>query len=255
MTDLFKSPHQKVNRAKTHIQDLDRHFGEFANTKPYTVVEEPHPTDRGRSFHKLKLVAPIPAVVEDCVSDAISNLRAALDNVCYAAARARGMEGPKLVHFPFGGTLPEFERTVASRCKDIPEDILSLIRAFKPYKGGNDLLWALNRACNINKHELLVQVGHTVSGVTINSLKTGPAGHNQILPPKWDRVKNEMIFGIFSDVSKVEYDLDFSIDISFDDIEIIGGYSVLPILNKMADIVDKVVRVIEFRTRSPDSHD
>jgi hypothetical protein len=32
------------------------------------------------------------------------------------------------------------------------------LRRFKPYKGGNDLLWALNGICNVNKHRMLVPV-------------------------------------------------------------------------------------------------
>ena len=49
----------------------------------------------------------------------------------------------KHVHFPFADRHYELERVIKGRCKNVPPEIIHLIQTFKPYRNGNDLLWAL----------------------------------------------------------------------------------------------------------------
>jgi hypothetical protein len=60
------------------------------------------------------------------------------------------------------------------RFKDLPQEMISLFRSLQPFKGGNDLLWALNKLCVVNKHKMLAHVA--VMGRLNNSLsiKTNP---------------------------------------------------------------------------------
>jgi hypothetical protein len=41
------------------------------------------------------------------------------------------------------------------------KDAIDAIDAIKPYKGGNDTLWLLNKLNNIDKHRLLIAVGYS----------------------------------------------------------------------------------------------
>ena len=55
-------------------------------------------------------------------------------------------------------------------------DSFAAIDTLKPYKGGNDSLWALYRLNNIEKHRLLLTVGSQAAGITLGQLIAGYLG-------------------------------------------------------------------------------
>jgi hypothetical protein len=77
------------------------------------------------------------------------------------------------------------------RCAHVPKEIWPLLRSFKPYNGGNHLLVALNRACNRNKHALLLSFV-TITQVTGASMRSTGGFLSIPLHHVWDRTKNEM---------------------------------------------------------------
>ncbi len=158
MTNALASPKRTLNRAKHHILDLHQRVAAFLIQKPYAGVVEFDSTTT-KYLHKLKLTKPFPDDFATIAADAAGNLRDVLDQVGYAVAVAAGATDPDYgAFFPFCGREADFEHVAKDRCKFIPHDILTLFRSFKPYKGGNDLLWALNRICNTKKHKLIVPI-------------------------------------------------------------------------------------------------
>ncbi|HEX7726222.1 MAG TPA: hypothetical protein VF410_06675, partial [Rhizomicrobium sp.] len=68
-----------------------------------------------------------------------------------------GKVDPSFAHFPFGFAGIEGNKLSRNqRSSDVPSEILSVFRSFKPYENGNPTLWALNTLCNTNKHRFLV---------------------------------------------------------------------------------------------------
>ena len=151
--------------------------------------------DRTQDTHKVKLVKPMPAALPGIVFDALNSLRAALDQAGYDVAVAAGTTGHN-AHFPFRRNLSDVQYRKKARSKDFPEEIFDLMLTFQPYKGGNDLLWALNKLCNSYKHELILPIGmHSGNAVKID--RAVFHGGFRMLPfPLWDRAKNEMVFAI-----------------------------------------------------------
>jgi hypothetical protein len=164
----------------------------------------------------------------------------------YACAVASGKVAPKNTYFPIADSASQLETDVIGRgrCKDIPPDIVALFRAFKPYKGGNDPIWSLNRLANGNKHRLITPMGTAAeSSVGINYI----SGHGPmaIRAPVWDREKKEMILMSAPIGSDIKYDLPFAILIAFDEIEPVTGEPVIPVLHTMIAVVDRIVTATE----------
>lgn len=76
------------------------------------------------------------------------------------------------------------------RCKHLPKKIVDLLRAFKPYKGGDNRLWALNELCNTNKHASIRPVAIASGGIEYRNITANDRA--SVIPPVWDRAKNEM---------------------------------------------------------------
>ena len=97
----------------------------------------------------------------------------------------------------------------------MPPEILALFRAFKPYKGGNDALWALNKLCNAKKHCALIpfDIGRANVSITqVNQmnlvfragkpaninfgfLTQGFQGGMSVQNPNWNAEKYEITLG------------------------------------------------------------
>jgi hypothetical protein len=249
MTDLFASPRVSLGRAKDHIVDLEKRIRAFlADTVPYTHVIEPD-SEGINQVHKVKFIKLIPEEFAGITSDAVNNLRAVLDQIGYAIAVANGAKNPtKGTYFPFGETVSELDANIKTSCKKIPNEIVTLFRSFKPYKGGDNLLWALNRICVANKHRMLAPVGMACGGVHIISLHAdrGPL----ILPAlSWDRTKNEMVYAITGQDTKIEYKIDITFDVAFDEVEIVSGQPASAILRLLTSKVEGILLATEAEAR------
>lgn len=238
----FDSSKRRVSRAKVHIHDLNGRINKFLVDYPCTHAVDPDANSINQ-FHKIKFSATIPDSFGEIAADALENLRAALDQAGYAVAVASGTNDPRSAYFPIGDDAMNLESIIGMRCKNIPNEIVSIFRGFQPYQGGNDLVWALNRANNINKHRLLVPACQFLSDMNLRI--RGYGGDCRIPPPVWDRGKNEIVFAITSPDAKIEYNINGSYCVSFDEIEVIRGYPAAYILSAMASEVECIVMATE----------
>jgi len=247
MADPFENSRRKIVRAHEHISDLEREGKLYWDSNPYKIVIEPDPQQPGHEIHKLRLTTPLPASFSSLTADAVHNLRSALDNACYEIAVGAGRVKPKHAAFPFAGSAIEFENTMRGRCRDIPEEIYPLFRAYQPYKGGNDLLWALNQVSNTDKHALLA-VG---LGSALGSMHATGGMIRMYINPPWDSVKQEIELGVFmaDPIFESKYQIDFSVCLAFDDIQIVGGKAVVPVLKHFASVVQDIVAGIQAESR------
>lgn len=162
MNDPLSSSRQKLARAEKHFADLQREILEFSQQNPYEQVAEPHSDKQGFTVEKVRMTKEIPATIADLTADIAISLRSALDNAGYAIAVAAGVNNPRHCAFPFAGSAAQMANALG-RSKDIPERIQSLFCGFQPYKGGNDLLWALNEVADTDKHKMVIPIGQGLS--------------------------------------------------------------------------------------------
>ena len=250
MTDPLHSSRYSVEHAKRRIRELELEINAFFNTSPFTKVIELE-KNGSEEVHKIKFVKPMPVALSGIAFDAVNNLRSALDQAGFAVALAAGKNG-KNAHFPFGDNLTEVRGRIRRRSKDIPIEIFDVMAAFKPYKGGNDLLWALNKLCNTNKHEIVVPVATVSAGVHGKSVSYRPVttgGTITFQPLIWDSVKDEMEFARLTLGGKLEGEFQFSFFIAIGKIEIVEGNPVLDVINAIAGEVERILMAIEGEAR------
>jgi len=252
MTDVFHSPRLTLVRAHHHIADFERAIAKFKNDQPwaYIVDKESNPAEH---IHKIKFERKLPDELPCILFDATNNLRAVLDQCGYAAAVAAGRPTDHIA-FPFSNSGVNFVNVVAGRCKDLPTQIRSLFEGFKGYKGGNNILWALNEIANAKKHLALIpltiggatatvylDVQHSGGNTTIRNFQNDALG--------WDAAKNEMILAFTPPLSSSNIRGHFTFDVAIEGIEIIRGQPLIRVLNEMSDIVKDVLVRTEAKCR------
>jgi len=244
MTDEFKSSWSCWVNAKDHIVDLHRRAQAFFKTKPYDLISEADPNGPGKR-HKIKFFNPLPDKLPSVIFDAVSNLRASLDQAAFVLAKASSnIPNPKDTHFPFGRDSSDFEGRFKGKSKDLPEEIRPLLRLFQPYKGGNDLLWALNRIRNANQHSMLAPI--TFLPVDIQAQITTTKGLWTFYGPNWDRRNQEIILVSGGPNSKLKGNINLTLDIAFDEVEIVGGQPAVAVLRNLANMLGNILLAIEL---------
>ena len=113
---------------------------------------------------------------------------------------------------------------------------MTLFRSLKPYQGGNDAIWVLNKLCAASKHKFLVPVGTTVGKLNFgNTVLTGGQTSGVKMPvPKWDTPD-----------SKVDYNFSLFYSLVFGNVDKVAGCEIFFALTAMAGEVDRIVLAVE----------
>jgi hypothetical protein len=245
--DPFESPKGLVTHAREHADHLESEIGAFFDKRPYTRVID-YDSDTRQDVHKIRLTAKLPGKLSRILKDCTSNLRDALDHAVYAAAVSLGVKHPKNTGFPFANDATHLDGELARWIfADVPPEIRSCLRGFKPYPGGNDILVALNRIRNPNTHRVIVPVGTANTGGSV-SLQHGIVSEVVMGFSNWDASKNEIEYLRVGRNSQLQYQVQVTFDVTFGDIEIVGGQPVTGVLRKMASEVERVILGLEVET-------
>jgi hypothetical protein len=245
MPDPFESSRRKVARAKEHIADLEREWVTFLATGPCSPFVEPDPNEPKHQLHKLRFSKPLPDSFANLTKEAVQHLRGALDNVGYGLAVSAGKASPRHTAFPFAGSAVEFDNAIKGRSKDIPEEICAIFRAYRPYRGGNDFLWALNEVAITDKHKLL----NIAIASELGNVSGSGALVRMHVNPVWDGIKQEIELLSSATGHAVKYHIEFTLFIAFDEIAVVGGEPVLEILRYFVKIVEEIFVSLETEAR------
>jgi hypothetical protein len=147
---FLKDSLAKIDRGQTQIEELNAEIGRFIDIRPYEIVSKYDP-GRDEQVWSFRVTKNIPRVIPVIVGEVLHNLRSALDQmVCAIALQHSGKT--KDTYFPFGTSASHFEAQLTEKGKQLPSDARDMIRAVKPYPGGNDLLVAMHHLNRADKH-------------------------------------------------------------------------------------------------------
>jgi hypothetical protein len=246
MADEFKSSKLRLARGKDHIFDLKKRISAFFETHPYSFLIEPDPNGINQQ-HKIKLIKPLPDDWTLMVTEAVEHFRAVLDQAVYAMLGVTRIMKPSATKFPIGNNVSDFEKRAM---KDFPDHVKPFFRAFEPYKGGDNLLWALNGIANANKHRMLTFIDMASNTIEFGSLDIEFSDTMSIPMPRWDRTKNEIIFLVTGPETKLTYNnVKIALDVAFNEVEIVEGQPVIAVLNLLASKVENILIAIEAKAR------
>lgn len=98
----------------------------------------------------------MPVYWSAIIGDVLHNLRAALDLLAVGLV-AQNNGNPKGVHFPFADSADELERQIKDkRMLRAAPAVVDMLRALKPYRGGNLALRHVHDLDVRDKHQMLV---------------------------------------------------------------------------------------------------
>jgi hypothetical protein len=176
--DIFRDSRSKIARARKHLLELQ------ATTAAHIQA---HPVKYELSRNTIKTPPALehaPAII----GDIIHNLRASLDLMASAMARANG-KNDKQVYFPFGEDIGGFEQQIKRKNFHFcGEDAVALLKSLKPFRGGNDRLRALHDLDIMDKHrslipELTLNVPITMHVPTNRLVQVAGEDHSYSFPP------------------------------------------------------------------------
>ncbi|MER9665576.1 hypothetical protein [Mesorhizobium sp. M0203] len=147
------SAFSKIERAKTHIQDLNARIEAFFGDNPYEISSHVD-SKRCEEIWEVRLTKPIPPAIFNIIEDAVHNIRAPLDKMLSAYAVRNG-KSPRGVWFPIADTLQQLKKPDSQPrrgIKKLPQQVYPFILKSKPYKRGNPLLWWLHQIDIGDKH-------------------------------------------------------------------------------------------------------
>jgi len=163
----FEGPILKINRASTHLQELEAVIDDYRSRAIISYI--PYPPDPQR--WTLNVSEEPPYAIPIVIGDICHNLRSALDIMICDIASLRGA-GLSDMEFPFKETKAVFEEYLKKAPKDckikkLGSDIVDMVADLRPYRDGNTLLRGLHDLNNQDKHRLVIPTVHFL-GVTGN---------------------------------------------------------------------------------------
>lgn len=142
----------KANRAKEHIDDLQRSWFEWG-ARCYALVPQ---QDGDRWQGVVRILEPIPDRLSTVIGDVLSNLRAALDYLVVQGLDKEGKPVQSFHYFPIAKDAASYPSQRDGRVKGVGQDFVDVLDALKPYNGGTDGFFHLNELARRDKHHLLL---------------------------------------------------------------------------------------------------
>jgi hypothetical protein len=162
------------NWAVIQLDTLARRIEAWKHTRPYELVTY-FDSERGKKALKYEVRNPLPLLINAEVGAIVNSIRSSLDILAVTLAKRFGATYVKDVYFPVSKSAPKSAAVFADkRVKGVnrlsPQDQAS-IKDLAPYKGGDNLLYALHQMDITRKHRQLL----TVHSGNIRLVLTGTA--------------------------------------------------------------------------------
>jgi hypothetical protein len=158
-------PYLKTTRARVHLENLRERIAVFSR-EPCDFIRE---DDAENRWHVIRIrFKDIPDDIPLIFGDLLYCLRSSLDQLIWCLAKINATPGyPEHTQFPIleERDNPRFNR----QTRGMPAKALEIIESLQPYNAPTpdrireNLLWRLNKLCNIDKHTRIPV--HGVSGV------------------------------------------------------------------------------------------
>ena len=158
MNEPFRGARLKIERAKQHIDDLNRILRKFLDQDTYIVFVEHDPNASG-DLLKVRGTKTMPEDFVLVLGDALHNLRAALDYAMNDIEFSTMGERTTYTKFPVYDSREALEAAVNGGLKKkSPKQVIECIADIvQPYKGGDGhAIWSLHQLDIEDKHRLLI---------------------------------------------------------------------------------------------------
>lgn len=253
-TDPFFTAKLAVRSGRHHIEDCSRRVGEFLNSD--NIKNSSYIDYSSMEYVQcIDILKPIPDDLESAATQAIGQLRSALDKAVSAGSRQFGID-PNLLRFspfPFAADKKQLETKLASgkgNWRGIAPQLHNHLIGLKPYKDGDDVLHAFGRRSNPAKHEDVLTVD-----ASANFVGPWPGSDSDTFTVNFSRVKtvwnkDKSRAEIFRLRHSRNMDFEANVNIILNDSGILTGKDFLTTMGEIADMVEAIVSGIEGTVRN-----
>ncbi|MBD9540097.1 hypothetical protein IB276_11595 [Ensifer sp. ENS04] len=254
LIDPFESPKLLIEGAVEDIEELGIKCRAFVDACTSVAFAEPD-FQAGQNVIKFRVAQKIPQRLRYLTSNILNNLRHALDQAINCGAVELGAR-KRNSYFPFVKDEAELPAALASKCKSVDSRLSDyIVREFKPYGGGDDLLYAMSKCTGPNKHQLTLSLQCDLQTMIWDDrfafqLTGSGMGGDTLGFLGWDSRKQELEFArIFpGSVLKITGQPHLPLFIAICGSPELGGDVVVVVLRNLASKVRSIVVAIEAET-------
>lgn len=153
----FPNAAAKVRRAATHIDAMYQSIGQYLQTALWQVDWSQDSSTRELVF-SVTMKDALPPDLEVIISDALSNMRSALNLLVSDLVRANGHQVSKQNAFPSADSPQKYAKEVSKRLEHVSTEARRYIDRLQPYDGGRSLFWRLAEVRNTDEHHYIMPV-------------------------------------------------------------------------------------------------
>ncbi|GLR96830.1 hypothetical protein ACVIU7_008990 [Bradyrhizobium liaoningense] len=183
------------------------------------------------------------------IGDALSNTRSALDHLTGALAVRNGHSAGS-ANFPIAANQERFEDKSVQRIEQkLGKDAWAIICGLKPYRGGNDLFWALNTLRNKDTHETVVPVASAIfrAGFNLRVRTVDESSRIDLFAARFDEKMVARIIRMPTSVTVFDGDIKVGLGVAFANVATVEGEPVVAILQQFLDLTRRTVVLFEER--------
>lgn len=242
-------PRLKIERANAHIPNVREHVIKFLATNPWEMFTEVGPGNAEECI-KVRPTREAPGEIAVICGEIIYDLRSALDQLACALATQNGYADVRGTYFPFAGSKDEFEAASnRKKTSKLSPGAVSLIDLLQPYKGGNDLLWALNKLGNTDKHQMLIPMAAANLGaqLQLTGRPLGTMEHTFRAPKSWQLLDPDATIFVYPAGMQLSGEITVLTDISFRGVAAVAGQPVVAVLEQFASLTEGIIRIFQER--------
>jgi hypothetical protein len=244
----FEGPNLKIARGRQHTAELKGKIATYLQGDPCAVILEQgvNAAEHKRLSFYFRNGGIIPGEFSVIFGDAVHNFRTALDILANDLVALNGVK-PKKVYFPFGKDAAGFESELKAKMGQAPKAIRDIVRSFKPYVGGNNLLRAMHDLDIGDKHIAIMKAEH--AGRIDIPAKQSVTGNQITLEPDPDAIETILIdmtgFPVLPDYRPIGKVVGSEIVFTIATGLPLDGIPVIKVLNDMGDLTQRVVKTLE----------
>lgn len=176
----FEAPRLKLNRARSHIGELQNEVRAYLLSEPFNMEIVDAPTFTNGKKWLVHLHHEVPLYLSPIIGDVIHNLRTSLDLLACELVRANG-KSDKGVHFPFADSAAALSEAIKDKNMHRAKPaVIALINQVQPYTGGNHALRAIHDLDVMDKHQALIPVLDIVAAPNVPGFETPTISHGPI---------------------------------------------------------------------------
>jgi hypothetical protein len=246
----FVASRLKLQRARRHVDELEREITAFLVARPFRLVIE-----QQEEWHAwtVRLRKNVPLEFSAIIGDAVHNLRSALDLLACDLVRLNG-NSTKGVYFPFSTDASGLKRQIRDKNLDrAGPDIVALVISLKPYRGGNLALRGIHDLDVQDKHQALIPVANVVDAP--GGILMFGGRPNKI--PNWQSLvtRDGQVIVMMPAVGNLSVgdEIAASFTLAFAETEPMAGREVVEALHELAELVAGILET--FKTHCEGSDD